>query len=50
MDSLITYQIDPFHTYVVAIAKEDATENKIKEVIAADMKDREQWINKEIEL
>ena len=50
MDTIITYQLDPFHTYVITMPKEDFTEPKLKEVIKTDIAERKQWINKEIEV
>lgn len=49
-DRVVTYQVDPFHTYVVTIPKEEYTEERLKEEIRKAQKERELIIGKEIEL
>lgn len=50
MDRLITYQIDPYHTYVITIPKDEFTETKLKETIKKDAEERLVWLGKEIEI
>jgi len=52
MDSMITYQIDTYRTYLITVPAEDLTpeaeEQVIKAAIRADMAERERWAGKEL--
>jgi len=50
MDTVVTYQIDAFRTYIVTIPKEQFNETKLKEVISKDLEEKQKWQGKEIEL
>jgi len=50
LDTIVTYQIDAFRTYIVTIPKEVFTETKLKEVISKDMEEKQKWQGKEIEI
>lgn len=49
-DTIATYQVDAFKTYIITMPKEEFSETKLREKIAADLKEREAWIGKEIEI
>lgn len=49
-DKIVTYQVDAFHTYLITLPKEGFSEDKLKEAIRKDMKERGLWIGKELEL
>ena len=49
-DAVITYQVDAFRSYIITMPKEEFTETKVKEKITADLKEREKWRGKEIEI
>ena len=54
MDSMITYQIDTFRTYLITVPAEELTLEKedqvIKAAIRADMAERERWASKELQI
>lgn len=54
MDSMITYQLDTFRTYLIVVPAESLTpENEdevITEAIRKDMVERERWAGKELEI
>lgn len=49
-DMVITYQVDAFRTYIITMPKEEFNETALKARIAADLKERDKWRNKEIEI
>jgi hypothetical protein len=49
-DKIVTYQIDPFRTYLITLPKETFSEEKVKEAIRKDMAEREKWIGKELSM
>jgi len=54
MDSMITYQIDTFRTYLITVPAEELTpeaeDQVIKAAIRADMAERERWAGKELQI
>lgn len=53
-DSMITYQIDTFRTYLITVPAEELTpeaeDEVIRAAIRADMAERERWAGKELEI
>lgn len=50
LDYLVTYQLDPFRTYMVRITKDNIDENDIKEAVKKDLEAIEKFTGKEFEL
>jgi len=49
-DVLVIYALDPYRRYVVTIPEEDFSEDKLREVIKADIEERGRWLNKKFPL
>ena len=49
-DVIVTYQIDPMHTFIVTVPEEEATEDNIKKAIKKDMDERGKWGGRELEI
>jgi len=50
LDRVVTYQIDPFHTYIITIPKEEFSEERLKAEIRKQIEEREKLVGKEIEI
>ena len=50
LDVFVTYQIDPTHTYVISIPKEEFNEIRLKEEIKKDLEEKQKWIGKKLSL
>lgn len=50
MDQLVTYQLDPFRTYMVRIAKDTIEESDILEAVKKDLAAIERFTGKEFNL
>lgn len=50
MDWLVTYQLDAYRTYMVAIAVDTLTEDVIKEAVRKDLEAIAAWTGKEFTL
>lgn len=50
MDSLVTYQLDPFRTYMVRIPKDDIVEADILAAVKKDLEGIERFTGKEFQL
>jgi len=46
-DVRVTYSIDTLRTYTIEIPKEEFSEEKLKEVLQADLKERMKYLGKE---
>lgn len=47
LDHLVTYQLDPFRTYMVRVPKDSIEENDIVEAVKADLEAIERFTGKE---
>lgn len=50
LDHLVTYQLDPFRTYMVRIPKDTIEADDIKAAVKADLEGIERFTGKEFEL
>jgi len=50
LDWLVTYQLDPYRTYMVTIAKDELTEGDITEAVRKDLEAIGRWTGKEFTL
>ena len=50
MDNLVTYQLDPFRTYMVRIAKDTIEEADILDAVKKDLEGIERFAGKEFQL
>jgi len=50
LDHLVTYQLDPFRTYMVRIPKDDITEADVVEAVKKDLESIERFTGKEFTL
>lgn len=50
LDHLVTYQLDPFRTYMVRIAKDVIEAGDIKDAVKKDLEAIERFTGKEFEL
>jgi len=48
LDMIVTYQVDPMHTYITIMSKETFTAETLKKQIAAEMAERAEWIGKKV--
>jgi hypothetical protein len=49
-DTVVTYQIDAFHTYLVTIPKETFNDQTLAEAIKKDIEERNKWVGKELKI
>lgn len=51
MDALITYRVDPLHSFTITLPAEDATDpNKVDAAIRQDYQKRKVFINRNVSL
>lgn len=50
LDHLVTYQLDPFRTYMVRIPKDSIEESDIMEAVKADLESIERFTGKEFSI
>lgn len=50
MDALITYRIDPLHSFTIRIPAENLTPDKIDAAVRSDYAVRKQYINRVVNL
>jgi len=48
LDTLVTYQIDPAHVYMIRIPKEEFTEELMKQAIRKDIEEKRKWLGKKL--
>ena len=49
LDHLVTYQLDPFRTYIVRIPKDTISEEDLTEAVKKDLEGIERFTGKEFE-
>ena len=49
MDYIVTYQLDPLHTYMITIAKDVITEEDIKQAVKDDLANMGRFVGKELD-
>ena len=49
-DVIVTYEIDPMHTFIITVPEEEATEDNIKKAIKKDMDERGKWVGRELDI
>ncbi|MEM3092181.1 MAG: hypothetical protein QXW26_04725 [Candidatus Nitrosocaldus sp.] len=47
-DTIITYRVDPMHTFSLRVAKDELTDAKIEQFVKADYEKKKTWIGKKI--
>jgi len=50
MDTLVTYELDPFRVYMVKIPKSELTEADVVEAVKKDLEGIQRFIGKELQL
>lgn len=50
MDALITYRIDPLHSFTISIPADDLTPDKVATAVRQDFQKRKAYINAKISL
>jgi len=50
MDVMVTYRVDPLHSFTIRIPKEEATKERIRAAIQADWNTRKEMIGAKITL
>jgi hypothetical protein len=49
-DTVVTYQIDAFHTYLITLPKETFSDSALAEAIKKDIEERNKWVGKELKI